>query len=624
MTDPAPAAARRAMSLADFFAASRYLGFRQKWTVMLTALALLATLFEAAGLVLLLPIFQYIQAGSDAAGLAQQSSLWAFLVRGFGAVGLPVSLPILMAMCIALIVARQVFAFTRAVATSYFSEAVMRHIRVKGFAAYLRASSGFQEKAHVGEIVNALTTEASTAGSALLAPARILGVVVLAAIYLSTLTVLSLPLTLATLCVVGVLAVMMRWIMKRIRGKAQQRLVSSDAWFNQLVRRLRFARLVRISGTEQAEIDTTNRQALVLERLGTGLAKLRAWGNVLAEPIIAIFGLALMYVATQGYGMSLGEIGLFLLILIRLSPIAQAAAVETQSLSASIPALAAVTARIRAMEENAEAESGGVPFADFQHEIRFEDVWFRYPMRDDFALRGVTLGIRKGALLALVGPSGGGKSTIIDMLFRIRDPATGRILVDGRPIGDFQRGSLRRRVAYAPQSPQVLAESVAAHIAYGNPGLTPEALADAAERAGAAAFVKQLPAGFATPLSESGTGLSGGQLQRVELARVLARNASILVLDEPTGSLDAQSEAIFRESLSAMQRIEGLTIIVVAHRLKTIMDADAIAVIKQGAVAESGTHQSLLDAGGWYARAWREQVTDHGETAAATGAGARR
>jgi ATP-binding cassette, subfamily B, bacterial MsbA len=233
------------------------------------------------------------------------------------------------------------------------------------------------------------------------------------------------------------------------------------------------------------------------------------------------------------------------------------------------------------------------------------------------ALNNLSLFIPAHKMTALVGPSGAGKSTLIDLLPRLREPQLGAILFDGVPQSEFDCGSLRRAISFAPQSPQIFNVTIAEHIRYGWPQASMDDIRIAARLAQAADFIEALPEGYNTMLGEDGGHFSGGQRQRIDLARAVVRRAPILVLDEPTANLDADAEAMFREALEIVHRETDITIIIIGHRLSTVMAADRIAVLEAGAVTEIGSHAELIRRGGWYAHAFARQ---HGRATIATAA----
>ena len=215
------------------------------------------------------------------------------------------------------------------------------------------------------------------------------------------------------------------------------------------------------------------------------------------------------------------------------------------------------------------------------------------------------LSIKPGQTIALVGPSGGGKSTTCSLLPRFYDVAAGSISIDGQDVRDVTQQSLRRAIGLVQQDVYLFDGTIGENIAYGRPGATAEEVAEAARRANIDAFIESLPQGYDTVVGERGSRLSGGQKQRVAIARVFLKNPKILILDEATSALDNESEEAVQESLERLAR--GRTTIIIAHRLSTIKHADEIATVEHGRVVERGTHEQLLARGGTYARYYRMQ-----------------
>ena len=217
----------------------------------------------------------------------------------------------------------------------------------------------------------------------------------------------------------------------------------------------------------------------------------------------------------------------------------------------------------------------------------------------------MNLSIKPGQTIALVGPSGGGKSTTCSLLPRFYDVAAGSISIDGQDVRDVTQQSLRRAIGLVQQDVYLFDGTIGENIAYGKPGATAEEIAEAARRANIDAFIESLPQGYDTVVGERGSRLSGGQKQRVAIARVFLKNPKILILDEATSALDNESEEAVQESLEELAR--GRTTIIIAHRLSTIKHADEIATVEHGRVVERGTHEELLARGGTYARYYRMQ-----------------
>jgi len=239
-------------------------------------------------------------------------------------------------------------------------------------------------------------------------------------------------------------------------------------------------------------------------------------------------------------------------------------------------------------------------------ELHFDDVTFAYPGRpDSAALERFSLRVAPGERIALVGPSGAGKTTVFALLLRFYDPQQGTVRIDGVNARDMEPQALRRLIAVVPQEPVIFAASVLDNVRYGRPEATPEEARAACEQAFALEFIARLPQGFDTVLGERGVTLSGGQRQRLSIARALLADRPILLLDEATSSLDAASERMVQQALQALER--GRTTLTIAHRLATVQHADRIVVMERGAIVAQGTHAELVGQDGLYASLARLQ-----------------
>jgi ATP-binding cassette subfamily B protein len=244
-----------------------------------------------------------------------------------------------------------------------------------------------------------------------------------------------------------------------------------------------------------------------------------------------------------------------------------------------------------------------------QGEIVFDDVYFTYPSRQDAtALDGVSLTIRPGETIAVVGPSGAGKTTIIQLIQRFYDPDRGAIRLDGVPIDQLNRDAFRKHIALVPQDPVIFAASARDNIRFGRPDATDTEIEAAARAAAAHDFIAALPDGYDSYLGERGVMLSGGQKQRIAIARAILRDAPVLLLDEATSALDAESERAVQHAVDELS--EGRTTIIVAHRLATVKKADRIIVMDSGRIVATGAHDALVSQDGLYARLARLQFTD--------------
>ncbi|MBN2706559.1 MAG: lipid A export permease/ATP-binding protein MsbA [Deltaproteobacteria bacterium] len=250
---------------------------------------------------------------------------------------------------------------------------------------------------------------------------------------------------------------------------------------------------------------------------------------------------------------------------------------------------------------------GAVELPPIKNGIRFENVAFAYDNEND-VLHGVSLSLRKGETVAMVGRSGGGKSTILNLLPRFYDVKSGRIMIDDLDIRDLTQQSLRAAIAIVSQQTVLFNDTVRNNIAYGRTDLSIDDIKDAARSANAHTFIEELPERYDTIIGENGVRLSGGQQQRLSIARALLKNSPILLLDEATSALDTESERAVQEAIDRL--MESRTSLVVAHRLSTIVNADRIVVLDKGRVVEEGTHKELLAAGGEYTKLYNMQFQE--------------
>src|SRR5438067_215141 len=308
--------------------------------------------------------------------------------------------------------------------------------------------------------------------------------------------------------------------------------------------------------------------------------------------------------------MDLAQFLLFIVLLLRsYDPMRKLSRLQ----NAMSQALAAAQHVWEVLDEHAEIieKPNAIELPPLRNEIEFRDVRFGYAEEGRPVLRDINLTVPAGRMVALVGESGGGKSTLTKLLPRFHDPSSGKVLWDGTDLRDAKLKSLRRQIALVTQETVLFNDTVRYNITYGHPNATPEEIEDATRTAFAHDFILELPDGYDTIIGERGVLLSGGQRQRLAIARAVLVDAPVLILDEATSALDTESESLVQRALANLMR--NRTSIVIAHRLSTIRMADKIVVMEQGRIIESGTHAELLDLGGTYKRLYELQFAEEPE-----------
>jgi subfamily B ATP-binding cassette protein MsbA len=367
------------------------------------------------------------------------------------------------------------------------------------------------------------------------------------------------------------------------------------------------AKLIRAYVAEGFELD---RFRVLAERYRRRVLRAQHYSS-LTSPVSEMFGgVMIVLILVVGTRLALGAGALldpavlitFLAVSLRLmSPI--------KSVSNYPAIMATATASAERVFEvldlpSAEQDLPGETTAEFNETIEYRGVSFEYEA-SEAVLRDVDLEVKRGQIVAIVGPSGAGKTTLVDLLPRFYEPTRGTILLDGVPLTQFTRTSLRKLMGIVSQETVLLNDSVLANIAYGLKHVPLEQVRAAARAANADEFVMRLPEGYDTMLGERGTRLSGGQRQRIAIARALLRDPPILILDEATSALDTESERLVQEAIDRL--MAHRTVFVIAHRLATVQHADFIVVLAEGRIVERGTHGDLLTADGLYRRLYNLQ-----------------
>ncbi len=580
----------------------------------------LASVLDGATLVFLIPLLRHLFGSAGAlagpSGLEQLvDRLLGPLLAGASPAGITVRL---VAMLWGTLLLKNGLAYFAGLASVRVQEGLVRDLRGALFEHLLRLDLGWLERTRGGQAVARVMTDANDARGVVSAGlASFFQNAVLILTTLVVLSQLSLRLTLLTLAAAPVLLVGVRALLRRLKRHARARAEEAGEMTATLAERLAAVKLVRLSGAEEEEGARFRAQA---DRYRRSVVRTQQFAT-LTSPVSELFGgLLLVLLIAAGAspafrGGQLSPEGLLVFIVAALRVMAPLKAI-TQFPSQMALALAGAERVFDVLDlPAAEREPAGLPAARFEHEVRFEGVGFRHAPDGPLVLAGVDFTLGRGETVALVGPSGAGKTTLAELVPRLREPTEGRILLDGVPLASVGRASLRALLAVVSQETVIFNDTVAANIGYGRPGATEAQLEAAARAANAHDFIRRLPAGYATRLGERGTRLSGGERQRIALARAILRDPPILILDEATSALDTESERLVQEAIERL--LAGRTVLVIAHRLATVRHADRILVLDGGRIVERGTHDELYARGGRYRRLCDGQFGVAAEPAAA-------
>jgi subfamily B ATP-binding cassette protein MsbA len=517
---------------------------------------------------------------------------------------------------IAIFFARGILSMISTYAMAWVSNRVVLDLRGEMFARLVRMPTQFFDDHTSGALLSRVAYDVAGVTSAATSVLTVFvkdSVTVIA--LLAWLFYLNWKLTLIALVAAPLIAVALRLLSRRLRQMAREAQRSMGELVHVIEETIECHKVVKVFGGHEYEM---RRFEHANQRL-RGFNMRQTIPSAAAAPITQILAsmavAIIVYIALEDSlagRTTAGEFASFMIaMLMLLAPLKRLTDINAPLQRG----LAAAESVFGMIDAPVEADRGTVKLGRARGEVRYEGVSFTYATRTEPALSGVDLLVRPGETVALVGGSGGGKTTLVNLMPRFYSPSRGRILLDGHDIQDLTLDSLRENVALVSQDVVLFNDTIQANIAYGAMGRASEReVAEAAEAAHASEFIRQMPQGLATLVGENGVRLSGGQRQRVAIARALLKNAPVLILDEATSALDSESERLVQAGLDALMR--GRTTIVIAHRLSTIERADRIVALEQGRIVETGTHAQLLARDGVYAKLYRIQFAT--EAGAAT------
>lgn len=577
--------------------------FRPLYALSVIGLSLIAAILEGIGLSFILPIVEII--GSDGIQSGEVSGFLELFVEAYRAIGVPFTLVNLIVGVSVLMTIRYTMSFFVDWLRADLQMKYLRYLQKEAFENALTARLSYFDTEGNDDILNTIVTQAEYAGLVIRYVTSLLEQGILFLVYLSIALAIAPFLTVIAIVGLGSLVFIIR---NRVDSgySVGEQVADANARIQNITQAATMGiRDVKLFGLKvefqpdfNAALDQFVRSQVKLRRNQAGMNNFYQLATALA-----IFGL--IFLALRVFSLSLSVMGLFLFTMLRLSPRVSRLNSQVYNVEGKLPHLVRTQQFINHLKQHQEPDTAkrSVP-AEVAH-ITFDNVSFRYETADETALTNISFTVEKGEFIAFVGQSGAGKSTITSLLTRMYEPDSGEILANEIPISKFDIDEWRSRVAVVRQNPHIFNDTLRRNVTIGNRNATQAEIEQVCEFAQVTEFLGELPHGYDTVLGDDGVKLSGGQRQRVAIARALLKDAELLVLDEATSDLDSSLEEQVHDAIAGMDRDYAL--LVIAHRLSTVADADRIYTIEDGEIVEAGDHSELLTNEGTYSQLYSLQ-----------------
>ena len=453
----------------------------------------------------------------------------------------------------------------------------------------------------IGDMMTRIMTDPGNINSIILEAFSMIPEVIKLILCLGIAFYIDFDLTLGVMIVTPILIITVRKYAKRLKRSGKQRQEALDSLNSKLQETLSGIRIIRAFATEKYEISDFKKKNVNLKKMSVKSAKYNAKANSIMEAMnYIIIALLLMFSGYRVLRAKNFTPGDFITIVGAISSMytpARRAMTRINSISVNMSSITRVAEILEEMPSIVNRENC-IKFENFVSDITFENVDFKYKDSVEKILKNINLDVKKGETVAFVGNSGGGKSTLVNLIPRFFDVSSGSLKIDGIDIRDYEIKSLRKAIGIVPQETFLFSGTILSNIKYSRQNATFEEVVEAAKQANAHEFIENLSDSYNTEIGERGIKLSGGQKQRIAIARAILENPQILILDEATSALDNESEKLVQDALEKL--MEGKTTFVIAHRLTTIENSNKIVVIQKGEIKEVGNHNELLNKNGIY------------------------
>jgi ABC-type multidrug transport system fused ATPase/permease subunit len=581
-------------------------GLPDKVIIFLITLVFFSSFAEIIGIGMFLPIFEFINSQAKPGGTVDPNGVLNYINAFLIQFGVEPSFLILLLITFSMFLVSKVILYVVSYIKAYYLGKIIRDMRDNLLKKYLSASSKYYDRVDIGDFVNSNISELGPAVTGVMTPINLIVTAFSAIGSIALLFILSYQLTIASvIIIVFSMLYPYRWVKATTgAGKKNSRFNSKTTSF--LLGRLRSPRLVRLSGTADSEMQEYSFLTEKQRQLTLIVHLLKARVNLVLEPLVIGVSLVMLYFSMFVLKLELSVVILFMAVTVRIVPIINSLVGQVQGYNKTRGPILFINNLLADLDSNRDfsmdinqSSKYDNKFRDIES-IELDKIFYKYSEGDSFALSNISFSIKKSSITAIIGPSGSGKSTLVDIISGYRHPNSGKLLINKIVSDNFGSSLLLSLISYVPQDPQIFDGTIYSHISYGLSNTSIEKVKNAAILSGAYEFIKNLPDKFNTLIIDNGSNFSGGQKQKIDIARALMKDTPMLILDEPTSGLDLFSEKDFIKIINNIRQNTNKIIIIISHQARVVINADQIIILENGSVIGCGTHKSLLSTNNWY------------------------
>jgi len=594
-----------------------YYGVSNSIIILLFIVSMISVVAEIVSIGMFIPLFELInQYGTEGLEVSN-SDIIKYIHKLVIFFGLELTIEVLLILSFMLFLFSKILLYIVNYIQIYYSGIIRKDMRDRLLNNYLQAEASYYDNVGIGNFTNSSSVELPAAVGGTMLPIKFIITIMSAIGSVTLLFIMSPQLTIISMCVIGIgILLPARWV-KATTSAGRKNSQYSSITNSFLLDRLKSPRLVRLSNTSDVEMKNYSILTEKHRKINLEIQLLKMRINLVLEPIIIGISLSMFYYGMVFLEMPISTILLFMIVMVKIVPIITNILTQKQSINRSIGPIQVVEKLLDDIDISISNRKKNMSNSNLINEIHaiesldLKHISFSYKCPIDSvgenALYSINHTFSKSTLTAIVGPSGSGKTTFIDIISGYRQPTSGSMFINGINANKYNYEMLMSLISYVPQFPQIFdSTTVYEHIAYGKNNATKEEVINASKLSGAYNFIKELPQGFDTVLVGISSSLSGGQRQRLDLSRALLRDTPLLIMDEPTGSLDLISEKELMLKINKIREITGKIVIIITHRVHAIMDADQIIVLEDGEISGIGTNAELLVNNSWYKKAVEE------------------